>query len=389
MKSPVSIIEHFSVIPDPRIDRHKKHKLIDIIVLSICGVISSCNTFVDIEEYGKAKLDWFKKFLELPNGIPSHDTIGRVFSLLDPLELQKAFYEWVQSLVNLKDGEIINIDGKYINASHGASKNKRSIFGMVNAWASDAGVALGQLRIDFEKRDEKQGFRDLIDVLNLKGCTVTMDAGGSHADITNKIIEKGGNFVVALKNNQKSLKKQAEEIFNNKNIENFSISETLDKQHGRIEKRTCIVSKLSPLFLKFLEKKNQRKYQVSWIGLKTIVKIISNRKVKNEGEKTEVRYYLSSLEEDASKLLNVIRSHWGVENKLHWVLDTAFREDSCRVRNGYAGENFAVIRRLAVNLLKQELTSKRSINGKRLKCSWINEYLYKVISGMTPDNFAS
>jgi predicted transposase YbfD/YdcC len=147
-----------------------------------------------------------------------------------------------------------------------------------------------------------------------------------------------------------------------------------------------MTSKLSPLFLELLEKKNHQKDQAKWLGLKTIVKIVSERKIKGGEEKKEIRYYLSSLDEDASKLLHIIRSHWGVENKLHWVLDTAFNEDSCRVRNGYAGENFAVIRQLAVNLLKQELTSKRSINGKRLRCSWINEYLYKVITGITPDN---
>lgn len=386
MKSKTALIDFFSVIPDPRIDRHKKHKLIDIIVVSVCGIISSCNTFVDIEEYGKSKLDWFKKFLELPNGIPSHDTIGRVFSLLDPTEFQKAFYEWVQSITPILEGEIISIDGKYIKSSHGASKNKRSIFGMVNAWATNAGVALSQLRTDYEKKDEKQAFRDLIDFLKLKGCIVTLDASGCFASITNKIIKKEGDFVAALKNNQRSLKKQAENIFANENIKDLSVSKTLDKRHGRIEKRTCTATNLTPLFIQQLDKKNHQKDQVKWLGLKSICKVVSHRKIKDVVQ-TETRYYLSSLSADASKLLHVIRSHWGVENKLHWVLDTAFNEDACRVRNGYAGENLAVIRQLAINLLKQESTSKRSVNGKRLKCGWVNEYLQKVITGITPENY--
>jgi predicted transposase YbfD/YdcC len=383
-KEKLSLIEHFSIIPDPRLNRKKKYKLIDIIVISVCGMISGCNTFVDIAHYGESKQEWFKQFLELPNGIPSHDTFGRVLSLLNPLELQNAFYDWTQTLTTL-EGEIINIDGKYLNASHGASNNKRSIFGMVNAWASKAGIALAQLRTDYEKKGEKAAFKDIIDFLELKGALVTMDANGAHADITNRIIDKDADFLIALKKNQRSLYSNAERLLNNAQEEELSCSETKNKGHGRIEMRKCIAMELPKTFLQELEKKNKKRHQVPWKGLKSVCKVVSNRSVKGKATE-EIRYYLTSLEADSLRILEAARSHWGVENKLHWTLDVSFDEDSCRIRNGFAGENMAVIRQLALNLLKQEKSTNKSVNSKRLTCGWENDYLKKVITGMTFDN---
>ena len=357
MKATKSIIEHFSIINDPRINRHKRYKLIDIIVISVCGIISGCETFVDIENYGNSKLEWLKTMLELPNGIPSHDTIGRVFSLMNALEFQKAFYEWTQTLVNLS-GEIINIDGKYIRASHGASNNKLSIFGMVNAWASTAGISLAQLRTDYEKKSEKQAFKDIISFLELEGALVTMDANGCTAEIANTITRKKGDYVIGLKKNQKSIYNQVEKIF--LESKNCDVYETSNKGHGRIENRVCFALNLKADFLHFLNKKTTQRQTDHWEKLKSVCKIESTRLIK--GKKTkEVRYYISSCNANAEIMLNAARSHWGVENNLHWHLDVSFNEDNCRVRNGFAGENLALIRQLALNLLKQEKSTKKSV----------------------------
>jgi len=380
-----SIIEHFSIINDPRINRHKKYKLIDIIVISVCGIISGCETFVDIENYGNSKFDWLKSMLELPNGIPSHDTIGRVFSIINALEFQKAFYEWTKTIATLED-EIICIDGKYIRASHGASSNKRSIFGMVNAWASKAGIALAQIRTDYEKKGEKQAFKDLISFLEIKGALVTLDANGCHAEIANMITRKGGDFLIALKKNQKTIYRQVEEMFLETEKNSFNIHETSNKSHGRVEKRVCTSLNLSSNFLHFLNKKTTQRQCEDWENLKSVCKIESTRIINGE-EGKEVRFYVSSIDANAEKMLNAARSHWGVENNLHWQLDVSFNEDNCRVRNGYAGENLAVIRQLALNLLKQEKSTKKSVKSKKLLCGWEDDYLAKVITGMTPENY--
>lgn len=384
MKHQKSLIEHFSMVNDPRLDRKKRHNLIDIIVLSVCGVICGCESFVEIEQYGLDKQTWLKTMLLLPGGIPSHDTLGRVFALINPQEFQQAFYQWAQTLVSIQ-GEFISIDGKYIKSSHGATGNSKSIFGMVNAWASHAGVALAQLRTDYEKTGEKQAFRELIDLLELEGATVTMDANGAHADITNRVVEKKGDFVVGLKKNQKSLYENGQRLLESAAAEDVSSIEIAESGHGRLEKRKCEAVNLSAKFLTALEKKNKQKDQVPWKGLGSVCRVTSERVVKGV-KSVEQRYYLSSIAANAEKLLTAIRSHWGVENNLHWTLDVSFNEDSCRVRNGFAGENLAVIRQLAFNLLKQENNSKKSMKTKRLACGWSNEYLEKVVMGMMPSN---
>lgn len=321
-----SMIEHFSIIEDPRIDRRKKHNLIDIIVVAVCGVISSCETWVDIEEYGNTKSEWFKSFLELPNGIPSHDT-----------------------------------------------------FGMVNAYATGRGVCLAQLRTDYEKKDEKQGFRDLIDFLYLKGTIVTIDAGGCHSDIASKIANKDADYFLALKNNQKTLLKQVKYLIEQSPKEVDFFEENKKKSHGRIEKRTCYAVDLDEKFINSLEKKCMQRKVPVWKNLRSVCKIISERTIKGE-KAIQERYYLFSKKADAEKMNSLARGHWGIENKLHWVLDMAFDEDHCRVRTGYAGENFAVLRQIALNLLKSEKSSKRSIKGKRLKSGWDDKYLLKVLT---------
>lgn len=377
-----SLIDHFLIVTDPRINRTKKHNLIDIIVIAVCGVICSCETWVDIEEYGYSKEEWFKKFLELPGGIPSHDTFGRVFSLIDPIEFQKAFYEWTKSVIKITEGEVISMDGKYFRSSLTKKGDPRSVIGMVSAWASKAGVALAQKKADFKKSGEKQIYRDLIDILDLKGCIVTMDAYGCHADITNRIIEKEGHFVVGLKRNQRLIYDEAVMLFKSK--KKIKSCETIDKSHGRVERRVCRSLKFDMELLD-IENRHAIKRIKAWTGIKSVTEIFSERTLNGKTSQ-QARYYISSLPPDPVKLLETIRSHWGVENKLHYVLDVAFDEDHSRIRIGHAGENMAVLRRLALNLLRQEKTSKRSINGKRLKCSWTEDYLLKVIKGMSLDH---
>lgn len=388
MKKATSLIDHFSVIPDPRLNRQKRHNLIDIIVIAICGVICSCETWVDIEEYGNTKIDWFRKFLELPNGIPSHDTFGRVFSLLDPLEFQKSFQKWVRSTFEITEGEIISLDGKYFTASYREAGRSRSVLGMVSAWATNAGVSLAHKKADFQKEGEKKIMLELIEVLELKGCIVTMDAYGCQSNITSRIIEKNGDFVVGLKNNQKAMLNQMIDLFEHSN--SISAFETSEKGHGRIEVRKCeavsIPKSLAESINRKVMKSDNKGIRIPWKGLNTVCRIQSERTLNNKSS-SETRYYISSLSSNAEKLLSVIRSHWNIENKLHHVLDVTFMEDQCRVRNGHAGENLAVMRRLALNLLKAERTSKRSINGKRLKSGWDNGYLSKVIVGATAPEF--
>lgn len=381
MEKSCSLIDHFSMVSDPRLNRQKKHNLIDIIVIAICGVICSCETWVDIEEYGITKFHWFKNFLELPNGIPSHDTFGRVFSLLNPQEFQKAFQDWTRATFEITSGEIISLDGKYFKSSYQETGKHRSILGMVSAWATNAGVGLACKKADFKKEGEKKVFKELIEILELNGCIVTMDAYGCHSQITNRIVEKKGDFLVALKKNQKTMLNQLEGLLENQKGDVF---ETQNKGHGRSEKRICKAVTIPDETLEMINRKISRdgRSKEGWKCLRSVCKITSER-TSNGITKIETRFYISSLEANAEKMLTVARSHWNVENKLHYLLDVAFDEDHCRVRKDNAGENMAILRRLALNLLKGEKTSKRSVNGKRLKSGWDNEYLVKVIAGAT------
>lgn len=377
-----TMMEHFSCLKDPRIHRTKKHNLLDIVVLAVCGMLSKCETWVDIEEYALSREEWFKKFLDLENGIPSHDTFGRVFQLLDPLEFQKCFYDWTKNIFNIEEGEIISLDGKFINgtAEHEGGKSPRKkLIGTVNAWASRAGVVLAQKRMDFESKNEIQVYRELIDFLDLKGHIVTMDAAGCHAETTNKIIEKGGDFCVTLKQNQKVMLKNIKEVFE-RNPSEVDVFEIQEKGHGRREIRKSFSINVDDYFKQWLRKREEQRHLIKWQGIRSITRIESMRLIRGE-EKFETRYILSSLEANAEKVLKVARSHWEIENKLHWVLDVTFDEDHSRVRKGHGAENLSLLRKLALNLVKKEKTSKRSMNGKRLKCSWDPAYLLKTLSG--------
>ena len=371
-----SIAKHFSKVRDPRIDRTKRHKLVDILIIAICGVISGADSWVDIEMYGKSKLEWLKTFLKLPNGIPSHDTFGRVFAALNPEEFEKSFLEWVKTIQELTRGQVIAIDGKQLRGSKDIAEGKEAIY-MVSAWATENQMVLGQRKVD-DKSNEITAVPQLLKLLDIHGCIVTLDALSTQTKIAKTIIEQGGDYILAVKENQGNLYEDIHDLFEDDQKHDFkdapySHVRTVNKDHGRIEIRRCWTVS-DPEYLAQIRDLNR------WTGIRSLVMILSERRI---GDETEIqdRYYITSLESDAEKILRAKRSYWGIENRLHWVLDIAFNEDRSRVRKDNAPQNFAVLRHMALNLLKQEQSIRVGIKGKRLKCGWDTDYLLRVLAG--------
>lgn len=368
----VTISECFSSLPDPRMENKVHHLLIDIITITICAVICGANNWGEIETYGRSKYEWLKTFLELPKGIPSHDTLGRVFSLISTQELEKCFLTWVNSISRTVN-EIIAIDGKQLRRSYDSSTDKAAIH-MVSAWASENGMVLGQVKTD-EKSNEITAVPKLLELLELKGCIVTIDAMGCQKQIAKQIHQQEADYVLALKGNQESLYDEVFDLFENaleKNFEgmNWDYHETSERNHGRTEiRKYWTISDLDSLSgIDGWENMNS-------VGM---VESVCHR---NDVVGTEFRFYISSLEGDAKVFAHAVRKHWGIENSLHWVLDVVFREDESRIRKGNSPENLAIMRHLAVNLLKNEKSVKGGIQMKRLRAGWDNDFLLKVIAG--------
>jgi predicted transposase YbfD/YdcC len=362
MESP---LKYFKNLKDPRVERSKLHHMDDIIFITIAAVICGAQTWEDIASYGKEKELWLGRFLRLSNGIPSHDTFNRFFSMLAPEQLGECFLEWVGAVVQLTQGEVVSIDGKTLRGT--MTSGGKSFVHMVSAWAGINNMVLGQVKVN-DKSNEITAIPKLLEVLELSGCIVTMDAMGCQTGIAEKIIRKGCDYILAVKKNQPRLRDEINVIVNG--TKPASQSEHMERGHGRVEKRSCFVYD----DLSVMETRGR------WAGLASVVKIVSERHVEATGKhENETRLYISSFLTDAKNMSQNIRSHWGIENKLHWSLDVSFNEDQSRKRAGFSAQNFSTITRIALNMLKNDKTKKRSVRGKRLDAAWNNQFLINIL----------
>ena len=369
----VSFLNHFETLTDPRIERSKEHLLMDIVAIAILAVISGADGWGAIELYGKTKYEWLKGFLELPNGIPSHDTFSRVFARIEPKQFQECFLSWVNSITKKLELEVIAIDGKTMKQSYDRKQSQKPLH-IVSAWSASHQLVLGQKKVN-NKSNEVTAIPALLELLEIEKSIITIDAMGCQKEIAALIIKKKGDYLLALKGNQKLLHKDVKDWFELARKEEFASREhsyyqQIEGGHHRVEKRqiwTVAVSELPSLHNQSL-----------WTGLKTVVMVVSERRLWNKTT-TEVRFYLSSLVSNAEKISQAIRSHWGIENSLHWTLDVTFSEDKSRIRKDHSPENFALLRRLAVNLLKQEKGFKGSLKMKRYLAGMDNNYLVQIL----------
>jgi predicted transposase YbfD/YdcC len=368
-----SFHNHFRWIPDPRSGNNKRHKLLDVIILSVIAVICGADSWYDIEEFGHSKKEFLQQLLSLENGIPAHDTFNRVFMVIDHKLFERAFRAWAAELSSRIKAdqslpipkEHISIDGKCLRGSADGYRELGALC-LVSAWSERNKLVLGQQKVS-EKSNEITAIPELLTLLDIKSAIITIDAMGTQTKIAQQIIEKEADYILALKGNHPALYEQTESLFNT--YKEDSYNQDIDKGHGRIETRTCkVINKLQWLD----EKEN-------WPEIKSIVKIESIRDI-NGKKSQQNRYYISSLASDAAAFNELVREHWAIENNLHWQLDVSFGEDYNRTRSGQAAENLALVRKMALNILKSETSSKRSIKGKRLKAAWDNEYLLKLLS---------
>lgn len=369
-----SVVKHFEGLQDPRSGNAKVHIFLEILIIAICAVICGADGWSDIELFGKNKKEWLKTFLKLPKGIPSHDTFGRVLAQIKPEEFQKRFIAWVQAIEQLTTGQVIAVDGKKLRRSHDRDSGKAAIY-MVSAWATQNQLVLGQTKVA-DKSNEITAIPELLQLLEISGCIVTIDAIGTQTEIAEAIVAGGGDYLLALKENQGHLFEDVQYLFEVDVAQGFkyaqhSYAKTVNKGHGRIETRECWATE-NEEYLSLI-RKHQR-----WPGLKSIVRIVSQRQI-GENVEVQTRYFVSSLPAEAKTILKVKRSHWQIENQVHWVLDIAFRDDESRVRKDHAPENLAVLRHMALNLLKNEKTAKGGIHAKRLQAGWNNDYLLAIL----------
>jgi predicted transposase YbfD/YdcC len=360
----MNIEKYFSGISDPRDQSKVLHLLTDIIGLSLIATIAGCEGYNDIEEFGIVRESWLRKYLHLPNGIPSHDTIERVFEVINPIEFNKCMVLWVQECFSLSDEQLLHIDGKS-NRRSGDSWSGKKMLHTVSVFAGENRLSLSQYAVD-EKSNEITAIKPLLNTLDIRGQTVTIDAMGCQKEIAQAISDKEAYYVLAVKDNQKTLHQEIQAAF--KNTPSTDTETTLEKDHGRIEERTCSVI----TDLRFVDE------AVNWAALYCIICIVSTRTIKDKIA-TETRYYISNKKRSAAFFLNSIRSHWGIENCLHWVLDVLFREDYCRKRKENAAENFNFIRKMALNIIRKKKDGKKSLRRKRLNAAWDTDYLENLL----------
>lgn len=362
---------HLSIIADPRMDRRKEHSLHDVLMIAILGMLCGAETFVDFEDFGNAKKDWLEGFLELPNGIPSHDTFGRVFAAMDNKVFAESFRNWTEGLRKKISGEIVAIDGKTLRRSHDKYRGKSAIH-MVSAWGRENGLVLGQIKVD-EKSNEITAIPQLLRTLELAECIVTIDAMGTQKEIAREIREADADYVLALKGNHETVLEEVSTFLLDAKEKDFKgvshdFLETVEKDHGRIETRRYWISEEIGWF----------QDRSLWEGLRSFGMVESQRDI-NGVVTREVRFFLSSLEADAKNFARAVRGHWAVENSLHWSLDVCFAEDACRIRAGYASENMAILRHITLNVLKNDTSKKRGIKGKQKNAAWDHSYLLSLL----------
>jgi predicted transposase YbfD/YdcC len=369
-----SLEEHFGTLPDPRVEGRCEHKLIDIICIAVAAVVCGANSWSEVETFGKAKEGWLRQYLELPNGVASHDTFGRVFSLLDAEAFERHFAGWVESVFRRTRGQVVAVDGKRVRRSHDRTIGQDAIH-MISAWASANRLVLGQRKVA-DATNEIPAIPELLSLLDLMNCVVTIDAIGCQTDIAQAIVERKADYVLAVKQNQGHLYEDIQEWFAYAQEIAFKemphdYHQTINKTSGRIEIRRCWAI-ADPHAFEYI-----RHYE-GWAGLRTIVMIHNERRMGDQTQQ-QTRYFISSLPPDARRLLACVRQHWSIENSCHWTLDVVFREDDSRVRTGSAPRNFALLRRLALNLLKQD-TAKGSLNQKRFRAALDDAYLAQILA---------
>ena len=374
------ITHHFDAIEDPRIERTKKHLLNEILTITILAVIAGARGWEDIENYGISKEKWLEEFLTLPHGIPSDDTFRRVIESIEPEQLEKSFHSWIETIAKTVGGEIIAIDGKTLRGSYDRNR-KQSALHLVTAWATQQRLVLGQVKVQ-NKSNEITAIPALLELLDLSGAIITLDAMGTQTSIAQQIVEKKADYILALKANHPNLFTQVETWFNTAKDSNFegikvSYDKRVEKGHHRLEVRevwTVPISEMEPLY------KSEQ-----WKGLSSLVMVVRTRHLWNKTT-YQVQFYLTSLKSDAQVIGHGIRQHWGIENQAHWTLDVTFAEDKSRIRSGHSPRNFALLRRLALNLLNQECSYQRSIRQKSKRAAMDNHYILTILDAF---NFQS
>jgi len=366
-------VEHFSEVDDPRIDRGKKHKLVDILFIAVSCFLCGGRTFIDMEDCGIGMKSWFKKYIELPEGIPSHDTFRRVFSLLSPEAFEACFVKWTQTLHTMTKGEVIALDGKTIRHSFDTATNQRAIH-IVSAWATENGLALGHVKVD-DKSNEITALPKLIKMLDVKGRIVSIDAMGCQTDIARDIIDQNGDYVLCVKANHESLYESLVRFFDiREGLEGIPHTHWAsdEKNRGRKESRECWAVEATPEWLGFGE---------GWKGLRSIAALKRVRTTK-QGKSVEWRYYITSLPGEAERIAKAVREHWGIENSLHYVLDVTMGEDQSRARKDHSAENLSTLRRIVVNMCKQDKTPMKgvpSIRRRMLSARWNQDNLERLL----------
>jgi predicted transposase YbfD/YdcC len=374
----LTLAEHFASLEDPRVERTKLHALLAIITIALCAVICGAESWDDIAEFGLAKQAWFATWLDLAHGIPSHDTFNRVFAALDPGQFQACFRTWMAAVASVLPAQVIALDGKTLRRSHDRGAGKGAIH-MVSAWATANRLVLAQVKVS-AKSNEITALPDVLQQLALAGCIVTIDAMGCQREIAQQIVDQGGTYVLALKGNQGTLYQEVLDSFAQAEAAGFAgmqvdTAQQVDKGHGRLEVRQHWVL-TEPAVLAWVQERH------AWPGLQAIGMVRAERRLGQE-RSIEPRYYVLSAPLTARAFGEAVRSHWGIENRVHWVLDVVFHEDQSRIRQGFAAENFATLRHLALNLLQAHPTQRRlSIKTRRLKAAWDHDYLLKVLNGL-------